>query len=208
MQRLGEAMEYTLATAAKATGHSKSAIHRAIQRGRLTARKLDDGTLRIDGAELARVYPPSPVRDDEPSPWDRGGSVETEGDGDGTELAVLRVRVQMTEDQLTREREDRARERETILERERETVDDLRKRLDRAEERVLALTVQPAPQLTPEPSAVVEELRKRPQEAEARNQMLSAVVAPQWPEERPSEPPTGVTPPKGARGFLERLLGR
>ncbi len=105
------------------------------------------------------------------------------------EVAVLRARLEAAEAQAARERE---------------TVDDLRRRLDRAEERVLALTVQPAP----EPSAVVEDLRKRLQESEVRNQMLSAAVAPQWPEERLSEAPAEVSPPKGARGFLGRLLGR
>jgi hypothetical protein len=56
-----------------------------------------------------------------------------------------------------------------------QTVEDLRKRLDRAEERVLALTVQPAP-ATPQPApellAVVDQLRKRLEESEARNQAL------------------------------------
>ena len=171
-QRVGDAMEYTLAAAAETTGISKSAIHRAIQKGRLSARKLDDGTLRIDGAELARVYPPSQVRDAGSSPWDTKESSGTPGDGDGTELAVLRVRLQMIEDQLTREREDRERERETILERERETVADLRKRLDRSEERVLALTAQPVPQPAQEPPAVVEELRRRLETSEARVRAL------------------------------------
>ncbi len=108
---------------------------------------------------------------------------------------MLRAKLEAAEDQLGRERE---------------TVDDLRRRLDQEQEerrnlqRQLAPPVQPAP----EPSAVVEELRRRLQESEARNQMLSAVVAPQWPEERLGEPPAQVTPPKGAIGFLGRLLGR
>lgn len=62
----------------------------------------------------------------------------------------------MLERQLERERQDRERERERedreremILARERDMVDDLRKRLDRAEERVLALSAQPA-QRTPQ----------------------------------------------------------
>ena len=211
-------MDYTMARAAQAVGTSKSAIHRAIKAGRLSATKGDDGTYRIDGAELARVYPPSRVVTVEASPWHTATRLDTAAeaqsetlrDGHGTvietriEVEVLRARLEAIEVLLARERETA----EIQLSRERETVDDLRRRLDRAEERVLALTVQPTPQPAPEPSAVVEDLRRRLQESEARNQMLSAVVAPQWPEERLSEAPAGVTPPKGARGFLGRLLGR
>lgn len=203
-------MEYTLAAAAETIGISKSALHRAIQKGRLSARKLDDGTLRIDGAELARVYPPSQVKDTGPSPWDAVGSRETPRDGDGTEFAVLRVRLQMIEDQLAREREDRERERNTILERERETVGDLRKRLDRAEERVLALTAQPAPQPAQEPPAVVEELRRQLAESEAHIRALvtAAPPAPQAAQERPGEAPARVTTASLVRDVLGRLLGR
>ncbi len=97
------------------------------------------------------------------------------------------------------------------LDRERETVADLRKRLDRAEERVLALSApvaQAAAQPAPEVPAVADELRRRLEDAKTRNQVLSAVVAPQWAGERPSEAPAAVTPPRGARSFLGRLLGR
>ncbi len=214
-------MDYTMAGAAQAVGTSKSAIHRAIKAGRLSATKGDDGTYRIDGAELARVYPPSRVVTVESSPWHAAtrpdtaaeAQSETLRDGHGTvietriEVEVLRARLEAIEALLARERETA----EIQLSRERETVDDLRKRLDRAEERVLALSapvVQVAPQPAPEVPAVIEELRRRLEEAEARNHVLPATVAPQWPEERPSEAPAGAAPPKGVRGFLGRLLGR
>ena len=51
-------MSYTLGTAAKATGLSKPTIHRAIRSGRISATRLDDGSYRIDPAELHRVFPP------------------------------------------------------------------------------------------------------------------------------------------------------
>ncbi len=211
-------MDYTMARAAQAVGTSKSAIHRAIKAGRLSATKGDDGTYRIDGAELARVYPPSRAVTVEPSPWhtathpDTAAEAQSETLRDGREtvietrieVEVLRARLEATEALLARERETA----EIQLSRERETVDDLRKRLDRSEERVLALTAQPVPQPTPEVPAVVDELRRRLEEAEARNKMLSAVVAPQWAGERPREAPATATPPKGTRGFLGRLLGR
>ena len=51
-------MSYTLGTAAKATGLSKPTIHHAIRSGRISATRLDDGSYRIDPAELHRVFPP------------------------------------------------------------------------------------------------------------------------------------------------------
>lgn len=48
----------SLRQAAEHVGKSKSTIFRAIQSGRLSARKTDDGEFAIDPAELFRVYPP------------------------------------------------------------------------------------------------------------------------------------------------------
>ncbi len=49
---------YTLGTAAKAAGKSKSTILRAIQNGVISATKGPQGNYQIDPAELHRVYPP------------------------------------------------------------------------------------------------------------------------------------------------------
>jgi hypothetical protein len=51
-------MTYTLGTAARATGLSKSTIHRAIKGGRVSAGRSDTGDYAIDPAELHRVFPP------------------------------------------------------------------------------------------------------------------------------------------------------
>lgn len=48
---------YTLGTAAKATGKSKSTILRAIRDGKLSASKNVHGVYQIKPAELHRVYP-------------------------------------------------------------------------------------------------------------------------------------------------------
>lgn len=127
-------MEYTLNGAAKATGKGKSTLHRAIKSGKLSARRTEEGSYLIDAAELARVFPVEPPGS---SPWDNAGRNDTPPEQPGTAVAVLQVRVEMLEAQLARERD---------------TVDDLRKRLDRSEERVLALTVEPKP--SPAPSLV------------------------------------------------------
>jgi chromosome segregation ATPase len=51
-------MKYTLGTAAKATGKSKSTISRDIKNGKISATPKDNGSYEIDPAELHRVYPP------------------------------------------------------------------------------------------------------------------------------------------------------
>lgn len=107
-------MELTLKQAAEQSGKSKSTIHRAIKNGKLSAQKNEDGTYAIDPSELSRVYPATITQH------------SNEPVRDSTDL--LETKVAMLEDQLSRERE---------------TVDDLRKRLDRAEERVYALSAPP-----------------------------------------------------------------
>lgn len=113
-------MEYSLSKAAEVTGKGKATIHRAIKSGRLSAHRHDDGSYTIDGSELHRVFPlnsgKDAARNDSEHPTERSNVVE---------LEVLRIKVTMLEEQLGRERE---------------TVEDLRKRLDRAEERALALS--------------------------------------------------------------------
>ena len=191
----------TLAQAASMTGLSRSTLNRATKSGKLAAHRDEAGAILIDASELARVFPLTslePVQRRTMTNHD-----EPRDEGTLVELAVLRAKLEAVE----RERTGWAQERETLG----ATVADLRKRLDRAEERVLALSapvVQVTPQPAPEVPAVIEELRRRLEEAEARNRMLSATVAPQWAEERPSEAPEEAAPPKGVRGFLGRLLGR
>jgi len=51
---------FGLRQAAIQAGTSKSTILRAIQSGRLSAVRTDDGGYAIDPAELFRVYPPKP----------------------------------------------------------------------------------------------------------------------------------------------------
>lgn len=127
-------MEYSLSGAAKATGSSKSVIHRMCEDGRLSHRKLPNGHYRIDASELGRAFSEKNLITVLEPPSDDAEPVPRKG---GTELVLLRVdltvaqtRAQMLQDQLSREREDREREREL----HRDTVDDLRKRLDQEQE--------------------------------------------------------------------------
>ena len=49
---------YTIAIAAAAVGRNKTAILRAIEAGKVSAAKDENGEWQIDPAELHRIYPP------------------------------------------------------------------------------------------------------------------------------------------------------
>ena len=104
-------MSYTLGQAARAANRSKPTIARAIQRGRLSALRAEDGSYRTDPAELFRVYP-----GDGQSNGTTQQSVPVTSNGELP--AVLRV-----------ERDRLLAEREGLL----EAIRDLRVRLDRSE---------------------------------------------------------------------------
>lgn len=50
-------MSYTLGTAAKATGKSKTTIQRAVKKGLISASKGKNGRYSIDPSELHRIFP-------------------------------------------------------------------------------------------------------------------------------------------------------
>lgn len=119
-------MTYTVGTAAKATGKSKPTITRAIQSGKISAERRDDGSYSIDAAELHRVFPPLPSASNDTAPMTRAETpIETGG---------LQVEVKMLRE---------------LLDAKDDTISDLRRRLDaEAEERrrlTLLLTDQRPP---------------------------------------------------------------
>lgn len=73
----------TLGQAARLTRTSKTTLTRAIKAGRLSAIRQDDGSYRIDPAELARVYTVTP---------------ETPATGDATSTVVHRATTPATGD--------------------------------------------------------------------------------------------------------------
>ncbi len=141
-------MELSLSAAARATGHSKSTIGRAIKSGKLSARRNDAGGYLIDASELGRAFdwnPDAPVAWNVTAPPDP--VVAPPGAAPGATpaaLAVLETKVALLEQALGRERE--------ALAHERETTADLRQRLDRSDERVRALLSQAAPTPSPAPA--------------------------------------------------------
>lgn len=132
-------MQFSLSQAAKETGKGKSSIHRAIKSGRLSAQRQEDGTYSIDAAELFRAFPPAPL---EPV---AGQAMEPHQEPPATPSVaeeVMRVRVKM----LT-----------TQLEREQETVADLRARLDAEaaeRRRLIALLTHQEQKSEPLPASV------------------------------------------------------
>jgi hypothetical protein len=117
---------YTIGTAAKATGKSKSTISRDVEKGKISAVKNEDGSYAIDPAELHRVYPPvvsgNGLSEGQSNDW-QPGDVSLGTGGPERELQYARERISLLES-------ERVREREQLL----EQIEDLRGRLDRAEE--------------------------------------------------------------------------
>ena len=97
--------KFSLTQAAKEVGKSKPTISKAIKTGRLSAKKVGAG-YEIDAAELFRVYPKA--TQSEPAKESASSNA----------VNLLALEAKMLREQLDRERN---------------TVDDLRKRLDRAE---------------------------------------------------------------------------
>lgn len=89
---------YTLGTAAKATGKSKTTIQRAIAKGQLSADKLQNGGYSIDPSELHRVFPMVGVET-----VSRDPELDTSRPQDDTPL--LREKLAISEAMLARERE-------------------------------------------------------------------------------------------------------
>ena len=90
--------KYTLGTAAKATGKSKTTLQRAISKGKISAQKDQDGSYSIDPAELHRVFPL--VTGETVS---RDPELDTSRPYD--ETPELRAKIEALEAMLARERE-------------------------------------------------------------------------------------------------------
>lgn len=109
---------FSLTAAAKEVGKSKPTISKAIKTGRLSAKRVGQG-YEIEASELFRVYPKA--TQSEPAREATSSNA----------VNLLELETKMLREQL---------------ERERTTVDDLRKRLDRAE---LLIEDQRPVQVTP-----------------------------------------------------------
>lgn len=98
-------MFYTLGTAAKATGKTKTAIAESIKKGRISAIKDDFGRYQIDPSELHRVYPPLSEADRQEDSQDGRDKTQELT----TKIKVLEVQIQAIAElkaQITAERDD------------------------------------------------------------------------------------------------------
>jgi hypothetical protein len=115
-------MPYSLKQAAEATGKTKPTILRAIQTGKISAvRHAVTGAWLIEPAELHRVYPvfvASVAQQDNSKPEQLDVMV--------SEITVLRRELQMRDEKLQKEQQERERERIQLQ----GAIDDLRRRLD------------------------------------------------------------------------------
>ena len=114
-------MAYSLKQAADATGRAKPTILRAIQTGKISAKKTEIGEWEIDPAELHRVYPPVALSVTRTVTPDEEVTVE---------LLLLRQELTAKEERLTALQEERERERRQLTER----IAELRDQLARSEE--------------------------------------------------------------------------
>jgi hypothetical protein len=140
-QRFGmkwDTMAYSLGQAAKAAGISKTSLHRAIQKGRVSAAKNDNGSYEIEPSELHRVYPPVTDEDRSANPdLEQIRTPET-----AVETVVLRREVELLRERLA--------DKETV-------IIDLKERLDQSEQerrekdrQLTALLTDQRPQQQPE----------------------------------------------------------
>lgn len=118
-------MKYTLSQAAAATKKNKTTIQRAIKNGKISALKNVSGAYEIDPSELHRVFPATAQRIAQ-----LGISNDTQLSGKNDETLHLKLEALEVE---------RERERDQMQ----STIDDLRKRLDRSEDRIAALLPVP-----------------------------------------------------------------
>lgn len=126
-----------LSEAARLTGSARSTLYRAIKTGRLSAAVGPNGAVRIDPAELERVFPVAVARDAAPAP--------RETTRDVARPAELVVRAAEIEARLA--------ERDERLAEARDQIADLRRRLDAEAEERRRLTAVLADLRTAPPAA-------------------------------------------------------
>lgn len=119
-------MKYTLSQAATATGKNKATVQRAIKSGKISAKKNPSGAYEIDPSELHRIFPSTAQT---VAQQDISNDTQRHDKPDET----MQVKLNLLEAEREREREQLQ-----------ATIDDLRTRLDRSEERITALLPAPA----------------------------------------------------------------
>lgn len=115
-------MQYTLGEAAKATGKSKTTLHRAIKSGKISATRQGDNSYSIDPSELHRVFPPVTPKHT-PEQLHRNDTEHQDGTAE-----TLRFQLETAEKERERERQ--------LMQ---ETIADLREDRDRWRQQATSL---------------------------------------------------------------------
>jgi phage terminase small subunit len=127
----------TLGQAAKESGHSKTAIHKALQNGKLSYIEKTTEGYKIDPSELFRVFPKTAKDDDK----------EQSGTPENTEKqAVLVEKIRGLEDKLEIILRERDRERQQLT----DTIEDLKTDRDQWRQQATNLLTH-EPEAKPEP---------------------------------------------------------
>lgn len=119
-------MKHTLSQAAAATGKNEATIQRAIKSGKISASKNASGAYEIDPSELHRIFPMATQ------------SVAQHNISNDAQQADLHSETLLLKLELIEI--ERGRERDQMQ----STIDDLRTRLDRSEDRVTVLLPAPS----------------------------------------------------------------
>lgn len=135
-------MSYTLGEASKAAGFSKPTLSRAIKTGKLSAKRLDDGSYSIDAAELDRWKDANGHRN---SVMKRIATLhetcETPDETSALQAEVERLRAQVQTNQRER----------VFLEQRIEDLKERAERAERKEDQLHALLVDLRPQTAAKP---------------------------------------------------------
>ena len=134
-------MKYTLSEAAAATGKNKATIQRAIKSGKISAPKGESGSYEIDPSELHRVFQPITQRVAQRENATIRNSAQQAGLPPDFN-ALQRITDLEKKLAVMEERKIGLEEQKRQLT---DTVEDLRKRLDSSEGRVLALLNNQSP---------------------------------------------------------------
>ena len=134
-------MKYTLSEAAAATGKNKATIQRAIKSGKISAPKGESGSYEIDPSELHRVFQPITQRVAQRENATIRNSAQQAGLPPDFN-ALQRITDLEKKLAVMEERKIGLEEQKRQLT---DTVEDLRKRLDSSDGRVLALLNNQSP---------------------------------------------------------------
>jgi len=145
----------SLREAAQQARTSKSTILRAIQSGRLSATRTDDGGYSIDPAELCRVYPPRPDAPDQSADQSAGQGATVLSSDAATELRIRNARLEAQNEALRAiaevEKQQGERERRTLQQMIAQLEEQVSKWQQQAERLALA---PPKPAETPKAAPV------------------------------------------------------